>query len=37
MITNAILDRLLNHSKVIQMIGLSYRTKDLILADKESE
>ena len=37
MITNAILDRLLHHSKVIQMIGPSYRTKDLILADKESE
>ena len=36
-ITNAILDRLLHHSKVIQMIGPSYRTKDLILADKESE
>ena len=36
-ITNAILDRLLHHSKVIQMIGRSYRTKDLILADKESE
>ena len=37
MITNAILDRLLHHSKVVQMIGPSYRTKDLILADKESE
>ena len=36
-ITNAILDRLLHHSKVIQMIGRSYRTKDLILADKETE
>ena len=37
MITNAILDRLLHHSKVVQMIGPSYRTKNLILADKESE
>ena len=37
MLTNAILDRLLHHSKVVQMIGPSYRTKNLILADKESE
>ena len=34
-ITNAILDRLLHHSKVIQMIGPSYRTKDLSIPESE--
>ncbi len=36
-ITNAILDRLLHHSKVIDIVGPSYRTKDIMneLEDKK--
>ena len=29
-IANAILDRLLHHSKVINIVGRSYRTKDIV-------
>ena len=29
-ITNAILDRLLHHSQIINIVGRSYRTKDII-------
>ena len=29
-ITNAILDRLLHHSKVFKIVGRSYRTKDIL-------
>lgn len=35
-IANAILDRLLHHSKVINIVGRSYRTKDIIDDDKQS-
>lgn len=33
-IANAILDRLLHHSTVINIVGRSYRTKDIIDDDK---
>ena len=33
-IANAILDRLLHHSHVINIVGRSYRTKDIIEDDK---
>lgn len=35
-IANAILDRLLHHSHVINIVGRSYRTKDIIDDDKQS-
>ncbi len=35
-IANAILDRLLHHSKVINIVGRSYRTKDIMDDDKQS-
>ncbi len=35
-IANAILDRLLHHSNVINIVGRSYRTKDIIDDDKQS-
>ena len=35
-IVNAILDRLLHHSNVINIVGRSYRTKDIIDDDKQS-
>lgn len=37
MIANAILDRLLHHSHVINITGKSYRTKDIISDDPRSE
>ena len=36
MIANAILDRLLHHSHVINITGRSYRTKDILREDKEA-
>lgn len=36
-LANAILDRLLHHSKVFTIKGRSYRTKDIIKANNSSE
>ncbi len=36
-ITNAILDRLLHHSHIVNIVGPSYRTKDILSRVEESK
>ncbi|MDD6711647.1 MAG: ATP-binding protein [Sharpea porci] len=36
-ITNAILDRLLHHSHIVNIVGPSYRTKDVLEKLEESK